>query len=152
MNIPGLPPNTPLLHASHFWTLHVEEQFYIIWPIIILASSTIIIHRCILFSVITGLLFKLVVVVLHCSINPFRPLIGCIDYFGMGALLALYQQDDYYSRSLLPKLVKYTAVAVPCFLALLAWRVVLDVDPWYYTAPVLGICVFWARRWPMRLC
>ena len=81
---------------SHLWTLAVEEQFYIIWPVIILFTP-----KKYLFKVITGIiligpftrafLFSLsdktdmTAVFIH-ILTP-----TCMDCFGLGAILAYYR-------------------------------------------------------------
>lgn len=38
--VPDLIPQTPYLRLTHLWSLSVEEQFYLLWPFLILTLST----------------------------------------------------------------------------------------------------------------
>jgi len=101
-------------------------------------------HRLLLSCVAGGLVFKLAAPVFHVSFNPFRPLPGCIDSLGLGALLALYQHTDRYRQRFLPVLLALSRWAVPVFLLLTVIRIGLDVDPWYGGNFYLGVAMFLA--------
>lgn len=70
---------------SHFWTLAVEEQFYLLWPWIILFVNKKYLLQVILFFIAIGI----------CSQYILREIemgdilsISCFDAFGLGALLS----------------------------------------------------------------
>lgn len=71
--------------TSHMWSLSVEEQFYIIWPFIILFLRWKYIQRAIIFFIICGVLSQFIF-----RATQFGDIlaISCFDAFGMGALLA----------------------------------------------------------------
>jgi len=144
LNIPGLPLALPLGQASHFWSLHVEEQFYLLWPLIVLLSPSRLLHRLLLLSIAGGLVFKMLGPIVHQSINPFRPLLGCIDSLGLGALLVFYQHKAYYRRRFLPFLITLSRLSLPAFILLTTLRVILDVDPWFGGNLYLGVAMFLA--------
>jgi peptidoglycan/LPS O-acetylase OafA/YrhL len=71
--------------ASHFWTLAVEEQFYLVWPIIILfVDKKYSLHVIILFIVI-GIATQLMV---DKTGYAFVLPNACFSAFGIGALLS----------------------------------------------------------------
>ena len=39
---PGIEPGSPLLH---YWPLSIEEQFYLLWPLLILAITALVVRR-----------------------------------------------------------------------------------------------------------
>lgn len=79
--------------TSHFWTLSVEEQFYLIWPIVILVTPTKYFVK-----MIWGFILGSIGIKISCYFNNV-PLIeiltpSCFDAFAIGGLLA-YQKINY---------------------------------------------------------
>jgi peptidoglycan/LPS O-acetylase OafA/YrhL len=73
------------LIVSHLWSLSVEEQFYIIWPFVMLFISWKYIQKTIFFFIICGILSHLIF-----RATQFGDILtsSCFDAFGLGALLA----------------------------------------------------------------
>jgi peptidoglycan/LPS O-acetylase OafA/YrhL len=78
--------------TGHFWTLAVEEQFYLAWPWVILFSSRKWLPRIIFAVVLAGILFR--VATLHLPINASLLPFACLDPLGMGALLAVLSEHS----------------------------------------------------------
>lgn len=79
--------------SSHFWSLAVEEQFYLAWPLIILCVPRRHLLRVICVCVLIGPAFRIVGVLagvpaITLGVLPFASL----DTLGAGALLAYYQR------------------------------------------------------------
>ncbi|MFN4006510.1 MAG: acyltransferase family protein [Chitinophagaceae bacterium] len=72
---------------SHLWSLCVEEQFYIIWPFIILLIPREYLLSSIYTFISIGVVSQIIV-----HNNPLGIILPftCFDSFGMGALLAYY--------------------------------------------------------------
>lgn len=132
----GITTN-PLLHT---WTLAVEEQFYVIWPLLIILGLQIW-RSC---RVLAGLLFSLVIISLsasvwlttHHGVFAFYELPTRAWEFGIGGLLALFPSRIASS----PRL--WTAFGWVGVLAIL-WSVHFISDPvnfpgWIALVPVLG--------------
>jgi peptidoglycan/LPS O-acetylase OafA/YrhL len=89
---------------NHLWSLAVEEQFYLIWPCLILFLPQRFILKAIYISIIVSLAFKASIYAYyggwHPSINAFT--ISCIDSFGLGGLIAYW---DRYNKGLLNKII-----------------------------------------------
>lgn len=76
---------------SHFWSLAVEEQFYLVWPFLILLVPVRFLKSCLITVISISVLYKVVTI----FIEPHRfsdvLTIAAFDSFGLGALLA-YQK------------------------------------------------------------
>jgi peptidoglycan/LPS O-acetylase OafA/YrhL len=75
--------------TNHFWSLAVEEQFYLAWPWVILLVSRRRLCAVILVTIVVGPVFRLFFGLGTGSYaTPYFPL-SCLDTLGVGALLAL---------------------------------------------------------------
>jgi peptidoglycan/LPS O-acetylase OafA/YrhL len=93
--------------ASHFWTLAVEEQFYFVWPFILLFVPQRYLARTIVGTIALAVLFRaFVLFVLSTSIDAAGLFtFATLDSLGGGALLALFHYDERL-RPRLPRLMK----------------------------------------------
>jgi len=104
--------------ASHFWTLAVEEQFYLVWPFIMLFVPRAYLTRVIVGTVALAVLFRALVL----TVLPIPMEAGGIftfatlDSLGGGALLALFHYNENL-RPHLPRFMKLCLVAGSAILA-----------------------------------
>ncbi len=84
---------------SHFWTLAVEEQFYLIWPWVMLLVPRKHLLKIIITTISIGPLFRFVCIQfgLDNGVREYILTFACLDSLGMGALLAFYtyNQDNF---------------------------------------------------------
>jgi len=74
---------------SHLWSLAVEEQFYLIWPWIILLVPRKQLLAVLIFVVTVGPLFRYICDISHANnLVALVVTLGNMDLFGIGALLA----------------------------------------------------------------
>jgi len=85
--------------SAHFWTLSVEEQFYLAWPFLMLLVPYRHLLRTILWTIVTGICWKaLILQTVGDHLAGALPTISCLDSLAMGAALAFIEQDDRLSR------------------------------------------------------
>ncbi|WP_315819844.1 acyltransferase [Paraflavitalea speifideaquila] len=74
---------------SHFWSLAVEEQFYLVWPIVILFVPIRYMLRLFIITIASSITYKLIMAA-FCPTLFYPDLlpIGAFDSFGLGAILA----------------------------------------------------------------
>jgi len=95
---------------THFWTLAVEEQFYLFWPAIVLITSRKGLVRVCIGCLIGSLLFR---ISLHwAGLNSgigYRVTPARLDTLAVGAMLAVLVRDPAWW----PKVRSYARVVIP---------------------------------------
>lgn len=84
----GIIYNQTSNHTAHFWTLAVEEQFYLLWPIALLSfrdRAWILLCALILASIVFKFLAQTSVI----SLAHVVSLLSCSSALGIGALAAI---------------------------------------------------------------
>ena len=80
--------------ASHLWSLAVEEQFYLVWPWLMLWLPTRYLRPAIVLAIVIAPLYK--IVGYAAGVGPVALsvlMVSCLDALGLGALLAWYQKQ-----------------------------------------------------------
>ena len=110
-------PEAPLL--NHFWSLCIEEQFYLVWPFLVFYTSRKMIHRILIVAIACSLLSRLGILLTTQSWATQYAFPVCrLDGLSMGALIALRytsEQPDYR----LPKMIGMISLAAAACLFLL---------------------------------
>lgn len=124
---------------SHFWTLAIEEQFYLVWPFIVLfVKKKYLIHAILLFITI-GVISEAVLggVNMGGILTP-----ACLDTFGIGALLSWCVA---YGPAMMQSLFKYLtyAAGVCLFLLVLRLSTAAGEFQWFPIRAVLSVIVIW---------
>ena len=97
---------------NHFWSLAVEEQFYLIWPWLILFVPKKSTLQVIIITILMALSFKIVIYSAHGNwmANTYFTL-TCMHALGLGALLAyLFEYHPKTTEKLSKPLLLYVAV------------------------------------------
>jgi peptidoglycan/LPS O-acetylase OafA/YrhL len=86
--------------VSHLWSLAVEEQFYLLWPWVILFAPRRWLPGIALGAAAVGPIFRFVV--FGVTGNDITPVLlpGCIDSLALGAYLAMTVLPEYKSHPL----------------------------------------------------
>jgi peptidoglycan/LPS O-acetylase OafA/YrhL len=82
--------------VTHLWSLSVEEQFYLVWPWLILYLPRRWIMPTVLSAISIAPLFR--AAILFSGRNAWQASIlapACLDTLGLGALLAILSQPEY---------------------------------------------------------
>jgi peptidoglycan/LPS O-acetylase OafA/YrhL len=95
------------LHVDHFWSLAVEEHFYLVWPTVILLLSRKAAIRFCAFCIVAALALRVVLYVhYHHAVDSWIPgyvLTPCrMDALALGGLIALLARGPGGVRALLP--------------------------------------------------
>src|SRR5262249_9367310 len=110
-SVPGL---------NHFWSLAVEEQFYLVWPFVVFFLSTDRLIRTCGILVVSALLFRILMVVCHAPVSwTYTFTIARWDTLGCGAAVAVAMRDPSW-RERLVRWLRLGAIPIAGVLLLIA--------------------------------
>ena len=120
--------------VSHFWSLAVEEQFYLVWPwIIVFLPRRLLVPVCAA-GIVAAPLARLLLRGFGMSELPLVLPLGSFDALGIGALIALiehgYAPETWRRDRVIGAIA---AVGLPLYVASIAWNVSgreLPLLPW----------------------
>jgi peptidoglycan/LPS O-acetylase OafA/YrhL len=97
---------------SHFWSLAVQEQFYLLWPIVVLALPRRWFIPAMVGFIVFGLFFRFYCIATSTStLVRWVTIFGCIDSFAVGAVLAYLRKTRRLER--MKHFSKTTLLALP---------------------------------------
>jgi peptidoglycan/LPS O-acetylase OafA/YrhL len=143
-------PKVKALH--HFWSLAIEEQFYIIWPFVVwFFSSRGLLRFCVFlffFSILfrnTGMYFKFVMPF------PYVATFGRMEGITLGAIIAIMLRTDKYY------LEKYTypITIISAILSVSAFFIagtMMFEDPIHFSINYTLVDIFFAGMITMTMC
>jgi peptidoglycan/LPS O-acetylase OafA/YrhL len=84
---------------SHFWSLALQEQFYLLWPVVVLTLPRRWFLAAMGGFILFGLSFRIYCIASDAStITRWVTMFGCIDSFAVGALVAYLRQSRLLER------------------------------------------------------
>lgn len=116
--------------ASHLWSLAVEEQFYLLWPWLVLCLAPRRFRHLTIAAVLVAPVLRLVATLQGYPATDLL-LTGCLDSLGCGALLAVWRHEGTW-----PANQKWLTMAAACASVSLA---ILLVVQWTTTTALLAL-------------
>jgi peptidoglycan/LPS O-acetylase OafA/YrhL len=105
----------PFTVVTHLWSLSVEEQFYLLWPCLILFLPRRYLLNAMIATVCIGPLSRFIGVTMHISAYGALPF-SCMDALGIGAILAYCQDKEFGSADAVTNFTQITKwVGLPSF-------------------------------------
>ena len=132
---------------SHFWSLSVEEHFYLVWPIVLLATKRKLIYGLAVCVILFSVVFRYVV--FTSAYDYFAVHIhtlACLDLFMYGAILAFFLKfsPELFKRIFSIKTLKVTVVAAILLnIAIMYFNEDQQVYMWVFFRMTFGVlCAF----------
>lgn len=121
------------LFFEHLWSLSIEEQFYLLWPLLILTVPQKHLLKLIAGAIAVAVLSRIFIT----GINHKLLTSSCFDAFGLGALFAYLKN---YDREQLQKILRFR-LAWKLGLAIYLGVVLLSVFNLHYLDPYFRLSV-----------
>jgi peptidoglycan/LPS O-acetylase OafA/YrhL len=119
---------------SHLWSLAIEEQFYIVWPIVILATPASRLARVCALLIVFSFVARTILVAMGMATHGWLLMPSRLDGLAAGSLVALLQRRDPAMLSRWAKTLTIPAAVSAAFLV-----TVLVASFWNTDATPLGM-------------
>jgi peptidoglycan/LPS O-acetylase OafA/YrhL len=117
-----------LTYVNHFWSLAVEEHFYLLWPFVVFACSRATVERLCIGVILGGLALRTALALHGMTELSISVLTPCrIDTLCVGGLLAAVAHRDGAADVLVRRALKSAVALGALVLVVSAWCVVTDM-------------------------
>jgi peptidoglycan/LPS O-acetylase OafA/YrhL len=140
---PNYGASDPFL--GHFWSLAVEEQFYLVWPAIVLLVHRVALVRLCSVLAVAGLICRILLTSAGADVEAIYRATPCtIDSLVLGALVALAVRDEQL-KEWVARACRYTLIiSAACVAAIAAAAGPLWQSPLQHTAGMTALAVLFA--------
>lgn len=107
---------------DHFWSLAVEEQFYLVWPVVILVFTRLTLVRISLALIAAALVVRIALRLSGYEIAAYVLSPARIDALAVGALLALIARGPYGLSRLAPFALPAAGLTASAVALIGVWR------------------------------
>jgi peptidoglycan/LPS O-acetylase OafA/YrhL len=120
---------------SHYWSLAVQEQFYLVWPLFVLTLPRRAFIPSMLACMAFALIFRMACISTGTNeVIRWVTLLGCLDSFAMGALVAYLKQAKLLEKIHLLSRTWMLALPLAAFACYFLAR-------WMTTLPYNNVCL-----------
>jgi peptidoglycan/LPS O-acetylase OafA/YrhL len=144
----------PVRGLHHFWSLAIEEQFYIVWPLVVWMFSTRGLIRCCIFLFFFSILFRITGMNFGFVMPfPYVATLGRMEGITLGALIAILVRTAD-GRRLLEAWAKPVSWIFGCLslLVFLLARSMQFQHPYHYLFNYTFVDLFFAGMITLTLC
>jgi len=100
---------------SHYWSLAVQEQFYFLWPLVVLTLPRRWFMPTMAAFIIFGLGFRIICITTNATtLARWVTLFGCVDSFAVGALVAYLRQAQILESMWRSKTLLFAMPLIAC--------------------------------------
>jgi peptidoglycan/LPS O-acetylase OafA/YrhL len=130
---------------AHFWSLAVEEQFYLVWPCIVLIASRRALARITIILALAGPIVRLLLWRAGLSLATIYVItFSHLDPLCLGALAALIVRDEVWARRLIPRLNDFLYPGLAAFVLLSVGTGIFGKANWMEYSLLFPLSVFFA--------